>query len=432
MITVVGLGTQKGDITAAGKRAVAKADKLVCRTLKSSTSRVFRNKAESFDELYNSAENFDELNETIAQRLVDMASNGENLVYLVDGDGYSDATVRILAQKTDINIIAGVSASAARQTGGGLLSISATELIFSRPLVDTNFALEITEIDNALLAGEVKLFLAQYYGDNTRLTFSCGGKNDDIELSELDRRNKYDYSACAYFAPLQPFNKQKYCFADVLRVIERLTAPDGCEWDKAQTHSSIRINMIEEAYEAVEAITNDDLDNMAEEFGDVLLQAVLHSDISRRSGEFDFSDVVDGLCKKLISRHTHIFGENKADSAEAALGFWEQAKAKEKKYRSLSDILSSVPESFPALLYCEKIIKKVSKAGYDILAQDISAQLKAAIENKDIGKMLFLCVCLAAAEKSDAEVELLQVCLEFVKKCKESLPENNVKVGEIL
>ena len=432
MITVVGLGRDGGDITANGKRAIAKADKLVCRTLKSRASRAYRNKAESFDELYQAASNFDELNETIAGKLIEMAKACENLVYLVDGDGYCDATVRVLSQKTEICVVAGVSASAARKAGGGVLSISATELVLSRPLIDTNFALEITEIDNALLAGEVKLFLTQYYGDTTKLTFSCAKMREEIELSELDRREKYDYSACAYLSPLEPFNKQKYCFADVLRIIERLTAPDGCEWDKVQTHSSIRINMIEEAYEAFEAIINDDLDNMAEEFGDVLLQAVLHSDISRRSGEFDFSFVVDGLCKKLVTRHTHIFGENKADSAEAALGFWEQAKAKEKKYSSLSDILSSVPESFPALLYCEKIIKKVSKAGYDILAQDIAAQLVAAIENKEIGKMLFLCTALAAAQKSDAEVELLQVCLEFVKKCKDELPASETKLTDLL
>ena len=432
MITVVGLGRDKGDITARGKKAIASADRIVCRTLLSNASRAYKNRAESFDELYENSKDFDELNETIATKLVEMAKTCQNLVYLVDGDGYGDATVRALGNKTDIAIIGGVSATPARQASGGILSVPATELVVSRPLIDTNFALEITDIDNALLAGEVKLFLSQFYADTTKLTFSCGKTKEEIELHQLDRLKKYDYSASAYFAPLEPFNKQKYCFADVLRVIERLTAPDGCEWDKAQTHSSIRINMIEEAYEAVEAIINDDLDNMAEEFGDVLLQAVLHSDISRRSGEFDFSDVVNGLCQKLITRHTHIFGENKADSAEAALGFWEQAKAKEKKYRSLDDILSSVPESFPALLYCEKIVKKVSKAGYDILAQDIKTQLRTAIDNKEIGKMLFLCVVLAAAEKSDAEVELFQVCSALVKKCKEGLPESSVKISDIL
>ena len=433
MITVVGLGYDTGDITVKGKRAAASAEVLVCRTLLSRVSKRFKNKcAVSFDGLFETCEDFDELNRKIADELISLASDGKEVVYLVDGDGYSDGSVKALAEKTDVNIIAGVSASPSRKPNAGVLSVSATELISSRPLLDNSVALEITEIDNALLAGEVKLFLSKFYSDLQTAEFSQSGKTEKITLEDLDRRKKYDYSSCVFIDGSHSFNKERYCFADVLRIIERLTAPDGCEWDKAQTHSSIRINMIEEAYEVVAAIINDDTENMCEEFGDVLLQSVLHSDIASRSGEFDFSDVVNGLCTKLVTRHTHIFGENKADDAEAALGFWEQAKAKEKKYKSLSDILDSVPENFPALLYAEKVIKKVSKAGYDVLSQDLTCQLKAAADNKEIGQLLFLCVALAAANKSDAEVALTEASENFVKACREELPNSDIKVKDIL
>ncbi len=432
MITVVGLGHDGSDITSRGKRAVSGAKTLVCRTVLSKASKRFKNKcARSFDDLFETCGNFDELNGAIADELLRLERENGDIVYCVDGDGYSDASVKVLSERTEINVIPGVSASC-RKPDAGVLSVSATALTEVRPLIDTAVALQITEIDNALLAGEVKLFLSRFYSDEQEITFSHAGKTQEIALEDLDRRKKYDFSSSAFIAADNSFNKKRYCFADVLRIIARLTAPDGCEWDKAQTHESIRINMIEEAYEAVAAIINDDTENLIEELGDVLLQAALHSDMAARGGEFDFSDVVNGLCVKLVTRHTHIFGENKADNAEAALGFWEQAKAKEKKYGSLADILDSVPESFPALLYAEKVIKKVSKAGYNVLAQDLEKQLKTAVDNKEIGKMLFLCVALAAANKCDAEVTLMESSEKFVKACRGKLPEKNTPVGEIL
>ena len=432
MITVVGLGKETDDITQKGKRAAAGAKTLVCRTVLSRPSKRFKNKCTvSFDNLFETSENFDDLNAAIVSELLRLEKERGDIVYCVDGDGFSDASVKLLSEKTQVDVIAGVSA-AAREPNAGVLSVSATDFVSLRPLIDTAVSLEITEIDNALLAGEIKLLLMQVYPADALVTFSQAGKKEKIALEELDRRKKYDWSSSAFLAASGSLVKQKYCFADVLRIIERLTAPDGCEWDKAQTHSSIRINMIEEAYEAVAAIINDDTENLAEELGDVLLQSVLHSDISRRGGEFDFSDVVNGLCTKLVTRHTHIFGENKASDAEAALGFWEKAKAKEKKYKGLGDILDSVPECFPALLYSEKVVKKVSKAGYDVLAQDLVSQLKAAADKKEIGKLLFLCVAFAAACRSDAEAELMAECEKFVNACREKLPPANVDVSELL
>ncbi len=188
--------------------------------------------------------------------------------------------------------------------------------------------------------------------------------------------------------------KPRYSDGDLVHVMKRLTAEDGCPWDRAQTHESIRINAVEEAYELCEAIDNRDVGNIEEEIGDLLLQAVLHSDIAERSDEFTRIDVIDALVRKLVTRHTHIFGDNKASDPESALKFWEAAKAVEKKASSTKEQISRIPESFPALLYAQKVLKKLTKAGLKNTADEISVE------------ELFAAVCGAVKTGADLEVEL--------------------------
>lgn len=157
--------------------------------------------------------------------------------------------------------------------------------------------------------------------------------------------------------------KDRYSYGDLIHIMQRLTGEGGCPWDIAQTHESIRINAVEEAYELVAAINNNDIDNMAEETGDLLLQSVLHANIADRQGEFTMLDVIDRLCKKLVGRHTHIFGDNKAGNAAEALASWDAAKAKEKQAKDLRAQLESLSQDMPSLLYAQKAIKKMVKAG---------------------------------------------------------------------
>ncbi|MDE7164728.1 MAG: nucleoside triphosphate pyrophosphohydrolase [Clostridiales bacterium] len=204
--------------------------------------------------------------------------------------------------------------------------------------------------------------------------------------------------------PEREFNKERYNAADALRVTARLTRDgDGCPWDRAQTHESIRINMIEEAYEAVDAIDKRDIPNMREEFGDVFLQSLLQSDIARRAGEFDFNDVCDELCKKLIGRHTFIFGDDSAGSPDEALTLWEKAKGIEKNYDTVKTQLSKLPDNFPALLYAQKTYKKLKKAGHK---SDPKSELDNAVANGDYTAAIDACVALLADSGMDVEVEL--------------------------
>ncbi len=156
-----------------------------------------------------------------------------------------------------------------------------------------------------------------------------------------------------------------YKMEDLLRIMELLRAPDGCPWDREQTHQSIRRNMLEEAYEVAEAIDQQDPAHLKEELGDVLLQVVFHARMAEEDGQFTFDDVVDGICKKLVFRHPHVFGGVDAQDSDKALSTWEEQKKAEKGQKTAGDTLDAVARSLPALMRAEKLQDKARKAGFD-------------------------------------------------------------------
>ncbi|MCL2370263.1 MAG: MazG family protein [Firmicutes bacterium] len=156
--------------------------------------------------------------------------------------------------------------------------------------------------------------------------------------------------------------QSKYSFDDLLEIVARLSAPDGCPWDREQTHQSICSNTIEEAYEVVDAIDKNDKIALIEELGDLLLQSVFHSDIAKRAGNFDMDDVLTVICDKLISRHSHIFGNDKATNAGDSISVWEKNKEKEKGHTSVKAKLESIPKNLPALMRASKVIKKLDNS----------------------------------------------------------------------
>ncbi len=265
-----------------------------------------------------------------------------------------------------------------------------TEEGFSElPLVDTSVELTVRgEIGKTTLDKLMRL-----YGDVT--------VNADGEATPLSKIK----SAKEIVVPAMPlFSKERYNAVDAVRVIDRLIRPgDGCPWDSVQTHESIRINMIEEAYEAVDAIDRKDVANMREEFGDVLLQSLLQSAIARKNGEFDFDDVCDELCKKLIGRHTFIFGADSANDPNSAIDLWEKNKATEKHYASVKEQLQRMPQNFPSLLTAQKAYKKAKKAGK---AKDAAEEFEAAVKARDYVGVIAACAALLSDAGEDAEAEL--------------------------
>lgn len=369
MITVVGMGNKEGDLTLSGVKAINAAEVIIVKTSLNDTFSYFIDNninVITLDNLYDSSEDFDELNNLIADKVISYKDN--NTVYCVDGSGVDDLSVIKLKGLIDIDIISGVSIDnniLSEFPSNRYTSMFASDFVSYRAYYpDTNFTLIIKEIDNAFLAGDVKLKLLNLIGD-VEIYYVYDGELFNIKVSELDRQAEYDNTSICLVPPLGNYNKTRYNFSDLMEITYRLRDPDGCKWDRVQTHQTIRANAIEEAYELVEAIDLEDTDKMLEETGDVLLQGVFHAVIAEGVDEYDINDVMSVLCNKLISRHTHIFGNDKAENGEEALRAWEKAKALEKGHETYSDKLNSIAANLPALIRAFKVQKVAKKSGFD-------------------------------------------------------------------
>lgn len=223
--------------------------------------------------------------------------------------------------------------------------------------------------------------------------------------------------------------KPSYNVGDLAQIVAILRAPGGCPWDREQTHASIRPNMLEEAYEVCEAIDQNDPDHLKEELGDVLLQVALHAQMERETGSFTLDDVADGICKKLIFRHPHVFGNVHAENADQALDAWDAMKRVEKSQTTYTDTLRAVARALPALWRAEKVQKKAKKAGFDWpnaqgavdkLSEEIG-ELQAAMAGQgdvteELGDLLFACVNVARFLAVDPEQALTQATDKFTDR----------------
>lgn len=215
--------------------------------------------------------------------------------------------------------------------------------------------------------------------------------------------------------------KDKYNINDLIDIMRILRAPGGCPWDAAQSHESIKKNLIEETYEVVEAVNKNDSDLLKEELGDVLLQVVFHSVMEEEKGVFDFDGVADGICKKLIERHPHVFGDISVNGADEVLTNWDAIKRRTKHQKSTSEAMNSVPRELPALMRAEKLQSKASKSGVDIADGDIAEyavkkaeKLKDGITEKTVGELLFAAAAAARKNKIDSEEALTKISDKFL------------------
>ncbi|ODU55600.1 MAG: nucleoside triphosphate pyrophosphohydrolase [Clostridium sp. SCN 57-10] len=222
---------------------------------------------------------------------------------------------------------------------------------------------------------------------------------------------------------------ERYDFNDLLALMEQLRGEGGCPWDREQTHQSIRRNFIEEVYEACEAIDNEDNTHLCEELGDVLLQVVFHAHIAQSDGAFDMTDVTDGICRKLILRHPHIFGEVSVSGSAEVLDNWEEIKRREKQQETYTQAMDEVAKSLPALIYAEKMQKRARKAGFDW--DDVSGALDKVREETDelasaikgegnaeeeLGDLLFAAVNVARFLEVDPEEALRKAARKFHRR----------------
>lgn len=223
--------------------------------------------------------------------------------------------------------------------------------------------------------------------------------------------------------------KDRYGFEDLVAIMALLRSPEGCPWDWEQTHESIRRNFIEEVYEAVDAIDRKDDANLREELGDVMMQVVFHARIAQEGGRFDINDVADEVCKKLILRHPHIFGDVSADTADEVVKNWDAIKRVEKGQTSTAQTMREVPRSLPALLYADKMQGRAKKGGFDWpdrsgalqKLEEETAALRRAAESgrgveKELGDLLFAAVGVGRLAKADPEEALYRASQRFLER----------------
>ncbi|MEE0930648.1 MAG: nucleoside triphosphate pyrophosphohydrolase [Acutalibacteraceae bacterium] len=243
--------------------------------------------------------------------------------------------------------------------------------------------------------------------------------------------------------------KEKYNFYDLVEIVKILRAPGGCPWDMEQDHHSIRQNFIEEVYEAIEAIDSEDKELLKEELGDVLLQVVFHAEMESEKNSFNIDEVADGICKKLIVRHPHVFSNVKADTTDQVLKNWDAIKMKTKSQNSQSEVLKGISRSLPSLMRSQKLQQKAAKVGFDWdsvegamskLNEELD-ELRDAIKENDnihieeeLGDVLFSTVNIARFVHTDSEKALYNACEKFIRrfsKMEELANEKNIKMDKV-
>ncbi|OCL25746.1 nucleoside triphosphate pyrophosphohydrolase [Orenia metallireducens] len=445
MLQILGLGAGGLKLlTLEAYQVLKKADKVYLRTKEHPAVADLEEEGivfESFDYLYERCENFDEVYKAIAKKIINLVNSGENIVYGVPGHPLvaEDTVQKITSylEDSDYQIIAGPSFIDAIFTTLGIDPITGIKIIdglnFTVRDLEPSIATIISQVYNQMIASEVKLTLMEIYPDDFIVTVIRGAglaeeKIEEVPLYQLDRLDWIDHLTSIYLPVHQDNNRE---FNRLLKIMEILRSPEGCPWDLEQDHHSLKKHLIEEAYEVLERIEEDDLWGMANEFGDLLLQIVFHAQIAKEEGTFTIYDVIEEINEKMIRRHPHIFGKVQVEGASEVVDNWEEIKRQEKAetgQEQIDSILDTVPIQLPALMQAQKIQSKVAKVGFewseingalDKLEEEM-AELKAEIKKnntkeikEEFGDLLFSLVNIAKFLDIDAESSLRQTINKF-------------------
>ena len=431
MISVVAMGTKMGDLTLDGLTAINNADVVVAKSNKTHVATTLASLQvdfESCDDVYQDTDDFDQLNQQIVARLVKYSTQGD-VAFCIYGDGHDDSTVEALFQaNVPCQIVSGVSVLGSLNKGYCDDYKVYTAQSFVAQKYPSNDNVLIKNVDDVLLAGEVKLKLLDCFDYDTQVLFFNQEGSKTITVEEVDRQS-YNYQT-SLFVTKRPLTQRKvHHYTDLLQVLTVLRGRNGCEWDKAQNHQTIKRNMVEEAYELVNALDKWDIENVIEELGDVLMQVAFHVDMAMDDGEFTATEVYSYVCNKLISRHPHVFGNVVANDVQTALNSWDSVKQQQHNTQTLVAKLDDIPNSFPSLLKTQKTQSRASKHGYDFesyqqakqkVAEELAEFENAPANQKEMegGDLLFAVVNLLRLADVDCETALLKSCAKFVNRVK--------------
>lgn len=397
----------------------------------------------SMDDLYEKSEDFDALNLEAAKRLL----CGEDAVYAVLGRGAGQAfltLLRLKAERENARIVClpgvGFAEAALSAMPMGMGTFDAYFVCAANALpesLDPSRALCVEQLDTSMRAGEVKLALCEFYPDDApvwlcALDESGAYHAGELALYELDRQKRYGADTVVIVPPARFERLARYGLNDLMQVLERLRAPGGCPWDAEQTHESIRLSAVEEAYEVVDAIDRRDDTALCEELGDLLMQAAFHARLGEERAAFTMRDVTTGIVQKLLYRHPHVFANASVSGSGEVLANWEKLKSAEKGFSTVASAMEAVPKCFPALMRAAKVQKKAANAGFDWNSAadalhkiyEEADELKAAAEEgperlkEETGDLLFSAVNVARLLKLDPEEALTEATDKFLSRFK--------------
>ncbi|MDQ0196044.1 nucleoside triphosphate pyrophosphohydrolase [Paenibacillus wynnii] len=484
-LTVVGLGSGNPDrLTLGIVKKLKEASVVYVRTKEHPVMAALSElgiASESFDGLYETLSSFPEVYEAITSRLIEEARTAEagtQIVYAVPGHPMvAESAVSLLRKRCPsagitLQVLGGESFLDEAFVRLGFDPIEGFQLLdasgIRRSQLQPELHTLIGQVYDTFTASETKLCLMELYPADYEVVVghALGVENEEsiqtVPLYELDRLEGYGNLSLIYIPANREGDIRKRTFSRLHEIVGILRSPEGCPWDQEQTHESLRKNLIEETYEVLETIDEDDPEHMKEELGDLLLQIMLHSQMEEELGTFDVFDVIQGLNDKLIFRHPHVFGDTNAGNAEEALQNWEGMKAEEKRRKGVKpetqSALSGIPRDLPALMKAYKLQKKASKVGFDWdnitdviakireeideLQEAIDAGAPAEEQISELGDLLFAATNAARFIGADPEEALTRTNRKFVERFEyieqslkvkgRSLEESNLEEMEAL
>ena len=450
-ITIVGLGPGHLDqITVEALQVLKIAEKVYLRTAQHPAVAEFPKEIqwESFDDLYDSSDSFEALYESIINKILSMGKQPGGVVYAVPGNpGVAEITgpeiVRRAKQEDiPVRVVAGVSfiepclmAVNRDPFDPGLVLVDALALNQNHVVIyPPSMPALIGQVYSQYVAADLKLILGSVFPDTHPVSFihAAGTKEEVVEniaLYEIDR-SKHIGLLSSLYVPGLPVGSS---FEDFFEQIAHLRAPEGCPWDREQTHESLRSTLLEETYEVLSAMDRDDEDDMREEFGDLLLQVVLNAQIASETGTFNMTEIIQAIYKKIRFRHPHVFGNEHRENSADVLVSWEALKVEERKHKENGKQnqgrLDSVPIHMPALALAQSYQSRAARVGFDW--PDIQGVMDKIVEEsnevreadsdhlkEELGDLLFAVVNLVRWYDVDAESALRETNQKFLRRFK--------------
>ncbi|NLJ58685.1 MAG: nucleoside triphosphate pyrophosphohydrolase [Tissierellia bacterium] len=445
-IQIIGLGTGSiEDLTVKAYKALTDNTPTFLRTDRQKIVNELRNlhlHIESFDEYFEKYESFDEVYEKITDKLIELSKEHGKINYCTPGSPYYGdiVTKKLLNEykdKINIIIIDGTSFldKCLKLSGyGDYKNISILDCLqVDEFTFDINSFNIITQVYSRDIASELKIKLMEVYPTtvNALVVDVLEGSVKETPIFMIDQEKNHGFSTYICILPIEITENKVYNVNNLLRTVKILRGPEGCPWDKKQTHHSIRQHVIEEAYEVVDAIDNGNIDNLVEELGDLLFQVVFHAELGSEVGYFNFSDIVTNICKKMFFRHPHVFGDVEAKDTREALDSWEASKLKEKNLATYTENLKNVPKALSPLSRSYKIQKRAADVGFDWpnsegallkvkeeLLEFIEEYNRHNIENmeEEFGDLLFALVNFARFEKINPDIALNKTINKFIER----------------